>query len=425
MKSSVISGCLLLLSLFSTVCTQLHAQDTSQQVNFQRINQSIQTKKPYIILISADGFRADMAQKYGAKNLLSLSKQGVRANYLEAGFPTVTFPNHYSIVTGLHPAHHGLVDNNFYDRNKGTVYSMSNKKQVADSSWYGGKPLWVLAEEQGMLAASFYWVASESAIHGKRPTYYYNYNDKISIDRRIQAVGEWLRLPEERRPHFITFYFPEVDYAGHNYGPDAEETGNAVQWVDAAIGKLDSVVRASGLPVSFVFVSDHGMTKIDPGNVMRLPKCIDTSQFIVPYGNATVHLYAKNETDILPQYELLKKEKGLFQVYLKKDIPAHWKYGATDDKFNRIGDILLVAEPPAIFNPSGNPMSPGKHGYDNRHPDMHASFMAWGPAFRQGIELEGFSNVHVYPMIARILGLTYSRHEIDGKYRVLRRIVRN
>lgn len=425
MNLKIIGSCLFVISLFSVTCLPLHAQDTTQQINHERVNKRNQIGKPYIILISADGFRADMAEKYGAKNLLALGKQGVRASYLEAGFPTVTFPNHYSIVTGLHPAHHGLVDNNFYDRNKGTVYSMSNKRQVADSSWYGGKPLWVLAEEQGMLAASFYWVASESAIQGKRPTYYYNYNDKIPIDTRIQVVAEWLRLPEERRPHFITFYFPEVDYAGHVFGPDADETGKAVQWVDAAIGKLDSVARASGLPVSFVFVSDHGMTKIDPGKVMRLPKCIDTAQFIVPYGNATVHLYAKNEAAILPQYELLKKEKGYFQVYLKKDIPAHWKYGAADDRYNRIGDILLVAEPPAIFNPSGNPMSPGKHGYDNRHPDMHASFMAWGPAFKQMKVIDGFSNVHIYPMIARILELTYSRQEIDGKYRVLRRIVRN
>ncbi len=425
MKPRTIFVCLPVFSLFALACVQLHAQDTTQQINLQRVNKSDQIKKPYIILISADGFRADMAEKYGAKNLLALSKRGVRAKYLEAGFPTVTFPNHYSIVTGLHPAHHGLVDNNFYDRNKETVYSMSNKRQVADSSWYGGKPLWVLAEEQGMLAASFYWVASESAIQGKRPTYYYNYNDKISIDRRIQVIGEWLKLPEVRRPHFITFYFPEVDYAGHVYGPDSEEAGKAVQWVDAAIGKLDSVAGASGLPVSFVFVSDHGMTKIDPGKIMRLPACIDTSRFIIPYGNATVHLYARNDADIQPQYELLKKEKGPFQVFLKKDIPAHWKYSAAHDRFNRIGDILLVAEPPAIFNPSGTIISPGKHGFDNKYPDMHASFMAWGPAFEEGRELEGFSNVHIYPMIARILGLTYSRQEIDGKYRVLRRIVRN
>jgi len=161
MNLRIIGSCLFAISLFSFSCLPLHAQDTTQQINHERVNKRNQIGKPYIILISADGFRADMAEKYGAKNLLALGKQGVRASYLEAGFPTVTFPNHYSIVTGLHPAHHGLVDNNFYDRNKRTVYSMSNKRQVADSSWYGGKPLWVLAEEQGMLAASFYWVASE------------------------------------------------------------------------------------------------------------------------------------------------------------------------------------------------------------------------------------------------------------------------
>lgn len=414
-----------LLGILAIIPGILEAQDTTQQINTQSRNQQEQISKPYVILISADGFRADMAEKFGASHLLRLSKKGVKAHHMESGFPSVTFPNHYSIVTGLYPAHHGLVDNNFYDRKKSQIYSMSNKKQVADSSWYGGKPLWVLAEEQGMLAASFYWVASESAIRGIRPTYYYNYNDKISIDKRIQTVKEWLNFPEERRPHFITFYFPEVDYAGHVFGPDAEETGKAVRWVDTAIGKLDSVAKASGLPVNFVFVSDHGMTKIDPAQLMRLPSCIDTSRFIIPYGNATVHLYAKNQADILPQYELLKKERGPFQVYLKKDIPAHWNYGGNNDRYDRIGDILLVAEPPAIFNPSGGPMSPGKHGFDNRHPDMYASFMAWGPAFAEGKVLEGFSNVHIYPMIARILGLSYRKKETDGKYRVLRHIVRN
>lgn len=423
----MIRSCLFLLITFilHVPTSIIQAQDTTQQINPNRSNRSNQLNKPYVILISADGFRADMAEKFGATHLLALSQKGVKARYMEAGFPTVTFPNHYSIVTGLYPAHHGLVDNNFLDRNKGVTYQMSNKKQVADSSWYGGKPIWVLAEEQGMLAASFYWVASESSIQGIRPTYYYNYNDKISIERRLKTVQDWLRLPEEKRPHFITFYFPEVDYAGHTFSPDAEETGNAVRWVDAAIGQLDSIAKASGLPINFIFVSDHGMTKIDPKQVLRLPHCIDTSRFIIPYGNATVHLYAKNDSSILPQYDLLKKEAGPYQVYLRGEIPKKWHYSAADDRYNRIGDILLVANPPAIFNPSGGPMSPGKHGFDNQIPEMHASFMAWGPDFKEGMELDGFANVNIYPLIARLLGLTYQQSEIDGKFRVLRRILRN
>ncbi|MFN9854648.1 MAG: ectonucleotide pyrophosphatase/phosphodiesterase, partial [Bacteroidota bacterium] len=191
----MIRSCLFLLITFilHVPTSIIQAQDTTQQINPNRSNRSNQLNKPYVILISADGFRADMAEKFGATHLLALSQKGVKARYMEAGFPTVTFPNHYSIITGLYPAHHGLVDNNFLDRNKGVTYQMSNKKQVADSSWYGGKPIWVLAEEQGMLAASFYWVASESSIQGIRPTYYYNYNDKISIERRLKTVQDWLR----------------------------------------------------------------------------------------------------------------------------------------------------------------------------------------------------------------------------------------
>ena len=161
------------------------AQDTSQQVIAGRTNRKEQLKKPYVILISADGFRGDFADKYHAANIQRLSKQGVRAQYMLASFPSVTFPNHYSIVTGLYPAHHGLVDNTFYDTVRDTTYSMGNKKQVADAYWYGGIPLWVLAEQQKMVSASFYWVASESNIQGTKPTYYYNYNDKIEIPKQL------------------------------------------------------------------------------------------------------------------------------------------------------------------------------------------------------------------------------------------------
>src|SRR4249920_726039 len=146
------------------------AQDTIQKVIPGRVNASRQTKKPYIILISADGFGYDLAKKYKAENLLRLSGGGVAAEYMKPCYPSLTFPNHYSIVTGLYPEHHGIVDNNFYDKKKRTFYSLGNRKAVADSSWYGGEPLWVLAEKQKMISASFYWVASESAIQGIRPT---------------------------------------------------------------------------------------------------------------------------------------------------------------------------------------------------------------------------------------------------------------
>jgi predicted AlkP superfamily pyrophosphatase or phosphodiesterase len=399
------------------------SQDLTQQIIPNRVNSSEQLQKPYVILISADGFRWDFTNKYQAKNLQKFSNDGVSASFMQSSYPSLTFPNHYSIVTGMYPAHHGLVDNSFYDPTRNEGYGMGNKKAVADGSWYGGTPLWVLAEQQKMLSASFYWVASESNIQGTLPTYYYNYNEKIDIDTRIKTVKNWLQLPEEKRPHLITFYFPEVDHEAHTFGPDAKEVEEAVHFVDNSIAKLVATVDSLHLPVNFVFVSDHGMTKVDNEHTMPLPKSIDPAKFTIPRGDALLHLYAKDKNDIKPTYKALKEEAKDFDVYLAKRIPKRWHYRTKDDKFNRIGDILLVPHLPKVFGITGKPTTPGKHGFDPAIEDMHATFFAWGPAFNQGQKIDGFENVNVYPMITEILGLKYG-HEIDGKLKVLAPILK-
>ena len=413
---------MLILLLLHTV---LRAQDTTQQIIPGRTNAKEQEKKPYVILISADGFRADLALRYHATNLLALSQQGVAANYMLPSYPSVTFPNHYSIITGLYPSHHGLVDNSFYDQPRNMTYSMGNKKQVAESYWYGGTPLWVLAEKQKMLAASFYWVASETAIQDTKPTYYFNYNDKIPINSRIATVKAWLQLPESKRPHFITFYFPEVDHAEHVYGPESKEAGEAVQFVDESIGKLNAMVDSLQLAVNFIFVSDHGMTKVDNQHTLPLPACIDTSKFIIPSGDVLVHLYAKEKSIILPTYQALLKAAIDYDVYLAEDVPVGWHYSKKDDYFNRIGDILLVPKIPNVFNISNRSTSLGKHGYDPEFPDMHASFYAWGPGFKKNMTIKAFENVHVYPLIAHLLDLKYSPTTIDGKWEVLKALLKD
>lgn len=414
----------LLAFLFWAPIVTVTAQDTTQQIIPGRSNSQLQEQKPYVILISADGFRADLAEKYHATNLLRLRAQGVAAAYMQSSYPSLTFPNHYTIVTGLYPSHHGLVDNSFYDGSRQEQYGMNNKKMVADSSWYGGTPLWVLAEQQHMLSASFYWVASESNIQGKKPTYYYNYNDKISIDSRIQTVKHWLQLPEAQRPHLITFYFPEVDHQEHTYGPDSKEAEEAVHFVDESIGKMVAAIDSLHLPVNFVFVSDHGMTKVDNDKAIPLPAAIDTTKFRVPYGDALLHLYAKDPSAIQPTYEALKKEAVNFDVYLATNLPDRWHYSKKDDRYNRIGDIILVPHLPGFFNIGSKPnKNPGKHGFDPAIPDMHASFYAWGPAFKQHLMIDGFENIHVYPLIAKILGLHYDANAIDGKLQVLQPIL--
>ncbi len=409
--------CFLLTLCFSTASL---AQDTTQQITPGRFNSVAAQKKPYVILISIDGLRSDFVEKFNAKSLQAYGKSGVVADYMTSSFPSLTFPNHYSIVTGLYPAHHGLVDNTFFDEKANATYTMSNKKMVADPYWYGGTPLWVLAEKQQMVTASFYWVASEAPIANTKPTYFYNYNDKIKIETRIAQVKSWLSLPEKTRPHLITFYMPDVDDAAHNYGPDSKQAEAAVQYIDNVIRQINEAVSSLHLPVNFILVSDHGMALVNSQTPMRLPKAVDPAKFYIPSGSALLQLYAKDSSVILPTYNALLNEANSYDVYLKENTPKDFHYNKTDDHFNRIGDIILVAKLPYTFSLSGRPSSPGKHGYDPRLPEMRASFLAWGPAFKPGKKIKGFENVHVYPLVAKILGLQFDDKSIDGKLGILK-----
>ena len=421
----------LIYAVFLLLTGILHAQDSPRRVlpdtiQYQipgRTNRPEQLKKPYIILISADGFRYDLADKYQAENLIRLRSSGVMADYMQPVFPSLTFPNHYSIATGDYPSHDGIVDNNFYDPAKDLVYRMSNKKGVEDSSWYGGTPLWVLAENQGMLSASFYWVGAEAAIRGVRPTYYYKFNSLITMDDRIRDVRDWLSLPEEVRPHLITFYIPDVDHQEHIHGIESRQVEEAVHYVDHSIARLVSTIDSLNLPVSYIFLSDHGMVDIDTLHTLSLPKEIDTSRFIIMNSQAIVHMYAKNSEDILPTYKILKSAAKDYEVYLATQMPERWHYGKKDDRYNRIGDIILVSQPPKVFNLTGRRLDPATHGFDPEIPVMHATFYAWGPAFKENLKIREFENIHIYPLIADILQLKITE-PVDGSLDVLKAVLR-
>jgi predicted AlkP superfamily pyrophosphatase or phosphodiesterase len=415
---------LLLLACLSWHTITYAQVDTTQRVVSGRQNSPAQQQKPYVILISADGFRYDYADKYQATNLLKLREQGVQAASMLPAFPSKTFPNHYTIVTGLYPAHHGLINNYFYDPQRLESYSMRDRGKVEDGTWYGGTPLWVLAEQQQMLAASFFWVGSEAPIQGVFPTYHYQYNEQFSIEKRIQTVIDWLNLPEERRPHLITFYLPEVDHAGHRYGPDAPETARAVKELDESIKQLTEAVAETGLPVNYVFVSDHGMIQLDTENTLPMPAAIDTAKFMVSGPGMIMELHAKDKSAIKSTYKKLKKEAKGYQVYKRSNMPKHLRYGAKDDTFNRVGDILLLTDAPKVFHFSSRKPAPGSHGYDaTKVKEMHATFYAWGPAFKNGVKLSSFENVEVYPLIAELLGLKYS-HKVDGKGKLVKELLK-
>lgn len=394
--------------------------DTAQKTVAGRTNSVAQQQKPYVILISIDGFRYDYARLHHANNILNLSKNGVSANYMQPAFPSLTFPNHYTIITGLYPSHHGLVGNSFYSSRLQGLYTMRSMDKVTNGQYYGGTPLWVLAEQQQMVSASFYWVGSEADIQGVRPTYYYRYNEQIGLENRIKTVVNWLSLPAETRPHLITFYFPEVDHAGHDFGPNTVEVRNAVQWVDAAILKLTQAVDALKLNVNYILVSDHGMTQVDTKH--PVPFAVDTTKFFVGFSQEIINVYAKDPKFIERYYQQLCSGQKDFKAYLKKDVPPQWHYGTADDVFNRIGDIVLVPNWPQVFSMGGRTPKPGAHGFDPAYlHDMRAIFYAWGPAFKKQ-KLDVVRNVDVYPVVARILGLQYN-HAIDGSATLARQIL--
>ena len=401
--------------------------DTAQVVIPNRINSIETISKPYVILISADGFRYDYAEKYNAENLLKLAQSGVSAKAMLPSFPSITFPNHWSLITGLYPAHHGLIDNYFYDYQKKKFYAMSNKEAAEDGTWYGGTPLWSLAEKQGMLSASMMWVGSASDAGGERPTYYYHYHEKFTPNEKVDKVIDWLKLPEDRRPHFITLYFPEVDASGHHFGPDTKETENAVHLVDAAVGTLVEKVKKLGLKnVNFIFVSDHGMIKVDVENPISIPEMLfDKARFDFYNSQTLLRIVVKNPEKIKSVYKELKKNKTSdYDVFLNKRFPKKLNFSLKDDRYNRIGQIILVPKAPKIFLEKGKKTSLGKHGYSPYEvPEMKATFIAFGPAFKNDKKIGEFQNVNVYPIVTDILKLKMTE-PIDGTHKVAKEILK-
>jgi len=371
----------------------------------------------YVVLVSLDGFRWDYAKRDGARHLLALGKQGVWApEGMLPSYPSLTFPNHYTLVTGLYPEHHGLVANSFFDAVRGARYGMSDAAAVTDGSWYEGTPLWSLAESQGMRTACFFWPGSEAKIAGYRPSYYLKFDDTIDGDARVDQVLAWLKLPEAERPHFITLYFSEPDHEGHEFGPDAPETKAAVLKVDALVGKLKAGLDKTKLPVDLVVVSDHGMLKSEGGWVT-----LDAFADLTGFETVGSLLYGKTEEDRARVYNQLKKASSEFVVFRRKDVPAGLNYSENP----REGDPVVIATGPYAIRAHGPP--PGKedraptvgmHGFDaKKMPEMKASFFAVGPDIVVGKTVQPFENVNLYPWLAHMLGLIAPK--TDGSLNVL------
>lgn len=369
--------------------------------------------RPFVIMVSIDGFRDDYAEDFSTTNILAMKETGAWAQSMIPAYPSKTFPNHYSLVTGMYPGNHGIVGNSFYSKAKNDTYSIG-QSSVLDGSWYGGTPLWVLAEQNDMRAASYFWVGSEAAIQGVRPSMYRNYNGSVANSSRVSEVLRWLKLPVAERPQFITLYFSDVDSDGHRFGPEGDETKAAALSIDENIGALREGIRESGLDVTLIVTSDHGMTAISEPYFLdvdwRDARPVFSSTGVSVFGTS-----ADEVAEIKAELEAIDKVK----VYSSDEFPEEYHFENED----RSGDLLVTIDPPAVFTTSET-VSGGTHGYDPYvHTDMHTIFYIEGPRIKANLEIETFENIHVFPLVATILGLPIPE-DIDGNLEVLEEVLK-
>lgn len=372
--------------------------------------------KPYVILISMDGFRWDYVYRGITPNLNKLIDEGVHALSLRPSFPSKTFPNHYSIITGMYPENHGIIFNSFTNIFTGETYRISDTISTRQSKWYKGEAFWETANRHNIKTASFFWVGSEQDADYKRPTYFYHYDQKISFEDRVNQVIKWLQLPENERPQFITLYFEEPDSKGHTFGPNSPETNNAIALVDSMLGLLINGLQNIGMEdkINIVVVSDHGMAELSDKRVINIEEILKNYKCKF-YGMGT-SIMIDAEIDKLNEiYQTLKKNEKNYRVYMKDDIPEYFHFS----KNPFILPIIVIAETGwtlvtnEYFKRNRTYSVRGDHGFDNNHLDMHGIFIAKGPAFRSGYKTGTLWNIDIYPLLCKIFQIT-PNNLIDG-----------
>ena len=339
-------------------------------------------------------------------SLQSVATRGARARRgMHSVFPSKTFPNHVSLATGLYADQHGIVANSFYDPARGATYAIGTPT-VVDGSWYRGEPIWVTAERQGMVTASYFWVGSEAAIQGIRPATWKPYDAATANEARVDSVLAWLRRPEAARPHLVTLYMSAVDDAGHRHGPDAAETGAAIAAVDAALGRLVAGLDALpyGRDVTLVLVSDHGMQATRPEDAVAIESLIDTTGVRISDSGANANLHVRGGPErAVAVRDSLNRHLQHGRAYLRRELPERFHYRRDP----RAGDVVVVMESPYLITTRARlPRAPGgTHGWDPLVPSMQSLFVAMGPGIAPGTDVPPFDNVEVYSFVAEVLGL--------------------
>ncbi len=384
--------------------------------------------KPYVILISFDGFRWDYLDRDISPNLKSIEEEGVRALSLRPSYPSKTFPNHLSIITGMYPENHGIITNYIVDPYNNRRYRLGDPNAVTDPSWYLGEPFWVTAERNGIKTASYFWPGSEMKPDYLHPTYFEKYDGNIPYKTRIDGLINWLNLPYSERPHFLTVYFSETDDTGHKYGPNSKEVNVSIKLLDSLTAYLFNQLNSTELKdsVDVIIVSDHGMTEISPERIINVDDILSGTEYSSNNRGPFMLISAKGKSTVEEIYKKLKKGENHFKAYKKKDVPEYFHF--SHNPF--IGDIVLIADlgwslgnSRLIKRISPDTYSKGDHGYDNNQMDMHGIFIAKGPHFKKNYFTGTLFNVDIYPLLCKIFNIS-PRQNIDGKLERIEFILR-
>lgn len=370
-----------------------------------------------VILVAIDGFRPDYLDRGVSPTLSRLAAEGVRAAAMRPSFPSLTFPNHYTLVTGQRPDRHGVVNNVMEDpAHPGVVFTLGDRAVNLQPHWWNdAAPLWVTAEQQGVRTATMFWPGSEVEIRGVRPQDFAPFDQKMPSAARVDQVLAWLDRPVAERARFFTLYFDIVDTAGHIQGPDSPELNAAVTEVDAAMARLLEGLAARGLAdqTNIVVVADHGMAPVSPERTVDLDAVIAPAlvRYVWPPGPLAGIAPAPGQTEaaLAP----LVGRHGHAECWKRADIPARYHMGA----HRRVPPVVCLADTgwtlTSTASPRRYPVRGGAHGYDTEDPLMGALFLAHGPAFRPGVMLPAFDNVHVYPLLAKLIGVTPAASDGD------------
>lgn len=374
------------------------------------ISKDIANNEPenYLILISFDGFRWDYLEKTETPNLDRLATNGVKAAALIPAFPSKTFPNHYTIVTGLYPENHGIVANTMYDPIFDATFSLGNREEVQNGRWWGGEPIWVTAEKQGLKTLCNFWPGSEAEIQGVRPAYWIKYDGNVPNEERVQKVLDYLDKPAKERPSFYTIYFSDPDDYGHLVGPDSSAINVAIQECDARIGQLIAGLEQRKLfdKVNIMVVSDHGMAQLSQDRLIFLDDYLDPTSLKIINWSPVMDIWC-DESEVDSIFNLINGKHPNFSVYKKQDIPERLHYSNN----RRIAPIIGIADngwsitTHDYFDSHQSFYTGGTHGYDPKHPDMHAFFLAHGPAFKSGVTVPAFENIQLYNLMAKVLDI--------------------